>query len=93
MPMKNPSHPGLLVRECIDSAELTITAAAERLGVARQTLINLVNEQGGISPEMAVRLEKFGWSSADHWMRMQMAYDLAQVRIYQDDIQVHPSGP
>lgn len=91
MTMKNPAHPGLLVRECIHGAELTITAAAQRLGVARQTLNNLVNEQGGISPEMAVRLEKIGWSSADLWLRMQMNYDLAQVRTYQDDI--HVSGP
>lgn len=93
MAMKNPAHPGRLVRQCVEDQELTITAAAARLGVRRQTLNNLVNENASISPEMAVRLEKLGWSTADLWMRMQMNYDLAQVRARQSEIEVHPEGP
>jgi addiction module HigA family antidote len=64
MIMKNPPHPGLVVlQECIEPLELTITDAAEALGVSRNTLSELVNEKRGISPEMAVRLSKVfgGW--------------------------------
>lgn len=96
MAMKNPVHPGSIVREdCIKASELTVTDAAKQLGVARQTLNNLVNEKAAVSAEMAIRLEKMGWSSADAWMRMQMNYDLAQVRARAEEIIVQPgpSGP
>ncbi len=86
MPMKNPSHPAALVRGSIEELGLTITDAAKMLGVTRQTLNNLVNEKSSLSAEMAIRLEKLGWSNAEHWMRMQMAYDMAQVRARQDEI-------
>lgn len=89
MAMKRPPHPGRTVREdCINASGLSVTDAAERLGVIRQTLSNLLNEKSGISPEMALRLEKMGWSKADHWLRLQMNYDLAQVRERSDEIQV-----
>ena len=66
MPMKNPPHPGKHVRlDCIEPLNLSITAAAKALGVTRQALNNLVNEKSGISPEMAIRLEKMGWGTAD----------------------------
>lgn len=85
MPMKNPPHPGRIVRQdCIDAMGLAVTQAAELLCVTRQTLSNLVNEKSGISAEMAIRLEKLGWSTAAHWMRLQAAYDLAQARRFQD---------
>ena len=72
MPMKDPPHPGRVVRQdCIDALELTVTRAAKLLGVTRQTLSNLVNERAGISAEVAIRPEKLGWSMADHWMRLQ----------------------
>ncbi len=91
MPMKNPPHPGKHVRmNCIEPLNITVTKAAQALGVTRQTLNNLVNEKSSISPEMAVRLEKMGWGVADSWMRLQMAYDLSQVRQYADQINVHP---
>ena len=62
MTMKNPPHPGLSVRhDCIEALDLTITEAAEILGVTRQTLNNLVNGKAGISPEMAIRLDKRRW--------------------------------
>jgi addiction module HigA family antidote len=81
MLMKNPPHPGSLVREeCLAPFGLSVTAAAKALGVTRQALNNVVNEKAGISPEMAVRLAKAFGSSADTWLRMQMLYDLAQVR-------------
>ena len=87
MPMKNPPHPGLLVRhECIEPLGLTVTRAAEGLGVTRQALNNLVNGKAGISPEMAVRLAKAFGSTPGFWLRLQLNYDLAQVR--QDAIEV-----
>jgi addiction module HigA family antidote len=87
MPMKNPPHPGQLVRhECIEPLGLTITKAAEGLGVTRQALNNLVNGKAGISPEMAVRLAKAFGCTPEFWLRLQLNYDLAQVR--QDAIAV-----
>ena len=65
----------------------------ELLGVTRQALNNLVNEKAGISAEMAIRLEKIGWSTADHWMRVQAAYELAQARHTQDQIKVEHYEP
>ncbi len=89
MPMKNPIHPGLIVKhDCLEPLGLTVTAAAEALGVSRSTLSNVLNGRAGISPEMAIRLEKAGWITADTWLRMQMAYDLAQARKHEDEIKV-----
>ncbi len=93
MSMKKPAHPGALIREdCIKASGLTITEAAKCLGVIRQTLDKVVNERGGISAEMAIRLEKMGWSNAEHWRRMQMAYDMAQVRARQGEIIVQAAA-
>ena len=81
MSMLNPPHPGRIVRqECIEALDLSVTEAAKVLGVTRQALNNLVNEKAAISPEMAIRLEKVFGSTADTWLRMQAAYDLAQAR-------------
>jgi addiction module HigA family antidote len=89
MPMKNPPHPGRIVRqECLEALGLTVTAAAAALGVTRQALNNLVNEKAGVSPEMAVRLAKAFGSSPETWLRMQAAYDLARIR--PDRIKVSP---
>src|SRR6516165_2083019 len=91
MTMKNPPHPGLSVRhDCIEPCGLTITDAAEVLGVTRQTLNNLVNGKAGISPEMAIRLDKAFGGGAETWLRLQMAYDLAQARRHEADIDVKP---
>ena len=87
MPMKNPPHPGRIVRQdCVEPLGLTITEAAKVLRVTRQTLNNLVNGKAGISPEMAVRLAKAFGGSAEMWLRLQVNYDLAQLR--QDEIDV-----
>jgi antitoxin HigA-1 len=91
MPMKNPPHPGMHVRmTCLEPLGLTVTAAAQALGISRQALNNLVNEKAGISAEMAIRLEKMGWGTADGWLRLQMNYDLAQARNRADQITVRP---
>jgi antitoxin HigA-1 len=81
MPMKNPPHPGgFVLDECIEPLGLTITQAAEALGVTRVTLSELVNGRRGISPEMAVRLSKAFGGSAESWLVQQAQYDLAQVK-------------
>ncbi len=87
MPMKNPPHPGRIVRQdCIEPLGLTITGAAKVLGVTRQALNNVVNGKAGISPEMAVRLSKAFGGSAEMWIRLQSNYDLAQVRVEEIDV-------
>ncbi len=81
MTMKNPPHPGRILRqECIEPLGLTITEAASRLGVKRQTLNNLVNEKAGISPEMSIRLSKAFGSRPEVWLGLQMQYDLAKAQ-------------
>ena len=62
-------------------------------GGARHTLSRVIHGQSGISPEMAIRLEKADWSNADHWLRLQAAYDLAQARKRQDSILVRRYSP
>ncbi|MBI4480393.1 MAG: HigA family addiction module antidote protein [Acidobacteria bacterium] len=80
MRMKNPPHPGQIVRqECIEPLGLTVTRAARSLRITRQTLNNLVNGRSGISPEMAIRLSKAFGSSPEVWLGLQMEYDLAQA--------------
>lgn len=81
MPMKNPSHPGSIVRhDCLEPLGLSVTDAAKVLRVTRQTLNNLVNGNAGVSAEMAVRLSKAFGSEPEFWLRLQMNYDLAEVR-------------
>src|SRR5712691_3396980 len=81
MSMHNPPHPGLTVRhDCLEPLGLTVTEGAKVLGVTRQALNNLVNGKAGISPEMAVRLSNAFGTTPETWLRLQMAYDLAQVQ-------------
>ena len=94
MTMKNPPHPGYSIREnCLQPLGLSVTEAAEVLGVARHTLSRVLNGHAAISPDMAIRLEKAGWSSADFWLRRQTSYDLAQARRYEDRIRVERYQP
>ena len=89
MPMKNPVHPGRIVRhDCLEPLALTVTAAAKVLGVTRQTLNNIIHGKSGISPEMAIRLSKAFGSTPETWLRMQLAYDLAQARKKESKIKV-----
>ena len=89
MPMKNPPHPGLSVRhDCLEPLGLNVTEAAKRLGVSRKQLSDIVNGHAGISPEMAIRLDKAFGAGADMWLRLQAAYDLAQAMKHADEIKV-----
>lgn len=89
MPMKNPAHPGRIVRSaCLEPLGLSVTAGAKILGVTRQTLTKIVNGKSGISAEMAIRLAKAFGSTAEIWVRMQASYDLAQARKNESKINV-----
>ena len=89
MSMCDPPHPGRSIREnCLIPLGLSVTAAAEVLGVARHTLSRVLNGHAAISPEMAIRLEKAGWSSAEFWLRRQTTYDLVQARKREHQIDV-----
>lgn len=89
MPMRNPPHPGRIIRqECIEALGLTVTEGAKALGVSRNALSELVNERRGISPEMAIRLDKAFGGGAETWHRMQAAYDMAQAMKNADKIRV-----
>src|SRR4029077_7797513 len=94
MPMKNPPHPGHSIKDaCLDPLHLSVTEAAKVLGIARHTFSRILNGRAGVSPEMAIRLEKAGCSNADHWMRLQTAYDLAQARLRERQIKVRRYQP
>ena len=70
MPMNNPTHPGRSIKEnCLVPLGLSVTEGAKVLGVARHTLSRVLNGHASVSPEMAIRLEKAGWSSAEFWLR------------------------
>lgn len=87
MAMKAPAHPGLSIKDnCLVPLDLSVTEAAKLLGVARHTLSRVLNGRAAISPEMAIRFEKAGWSNAEFWLRRQTAYDLAQARKHEDQI-------
>ena len=87
MAMKSPAHPGRSIKEnCLVPLGLSVTETADILGVTRYTLSRVLNGRAGISPEMAIRFEKAGWSNAEFWLRCQTAYDLAQARQNEDRI-------
>lgn len=79
-PMLNPPHLGELVRESMDDMGWNVTETATRLGCERGTLSRLLNGRAGVSANMALALEDIGWGTAEHWMRMQASYELAQAR-------------
>jgi addiction module HigA family antidote len=80
MDMKNPPHPGELIGDTLGELKISVSVAARGLGITRQQLHNVIAGRSGITPEMAVKLEKAIGSTADTWLRMQMNYDLAKVR-------------
>ena len=91
MKLYNPPHPGEVLKElCIEPLDLTITEAAEALGVSRKTLSAILNGRAGISPEMAIRLSKAFGTSAESWLSQQMQYDLWQAEQAADSIVVKP---
>jgi antitoxin HigA-1 len=88
MAMKNPPHPGEMIGDALEELGVSISAAAKSLGVTRQQIHNVIAGRSVITPEMALRLEKGLGSSADTWLRMQINYDLAQVRARTKSIKV-----
>ncbi len=89
MPMKNPPHPGRSIRAaCLEPLGLSVTDGAMALGVTRQALNNVINGRSGVSPQMAIRLSKAFGSTPETWLRMQLAYDLAQARKGENKIRV-----
>lgn len=89
MAMKDPVHPGVIVREdCLKPLALSVSEGARRLGVGRQTLSHLINEKASVSIEMAYRLSKAFGSTPETWLGMQLAYDLAKSRDLEKKIKV-----
>ena len=87
--MKNPLHPGGIVRrQCLEPLGLSVTRAASGLGVTRQALSELLNGHTGVSVEMAIRLSKAFGSTPETWLGMQMAYDLQRALDRADEIEV-----
>ena len=94
MAMNNPPHPGFSVRyDCLEPLGLNVTEAAKRLGVSRKQLSDIVNGHAGISPEMAIRLDKAFGGGAETWYRLQAAYDLAQAMKRANEIKVDRLSP
>ena len=94
MPMKNPPHPGRSIKiDCLEPLGLTVTEGAKVLGVARSTLSRVINGQAAITPEMAIRLAKAFGSIPETWLKMQQAFDLAEMRAKEDDIQMERYHP
>ena len=87
--MRNPPHPGeIIMYECLEPLGLTVTRAAQGLGVTRQALSDLVNEKAGVSVEMSIRLSRAFGSTPETWLGMQTAYDLWQARERAQEIEV-----
>jgi antitoxin HigA-1 len=89
MPMKNPPHPGDLIRtEVIEALGLSVTKAAEILQVRRATLSDLLHGKAALTPDMALRIEKAFGPEMDHLLRMQLAYDVSRTRAHAKDIPI-----
>ncbi|MGF3027760.1 HigA family addiction module antitoxin [Methylobacterium aquaticum] len=89
--MHDPAHPGQLIRQrCLEPAGLSVTKAAEGLGVTRKSLSELLNGHNGVSPEMALRLELAGFSKAEVWLEAQIQRDLWEIRQRAGSLQVRP---
>ncbi len=92
--MKNPPHPGLSVRyDCLEPLGLSVTDAARKLGISRKQLSDVVNCRSGISPEMAIRLDKAFGGGAETWYRLQSAYELSQAMGKANQIKVRRLSP
>lgn len=90
MAIHNPIHPGLIVKDAlIDNTDLTVTEAANRLGVTRTTLSRLLNGKSHISPEMALRLSKLFGNSIEMWINLQAQYDVWQIRQHSEEMEIH----
>ena len=92
MAMHQPSHPGEVLKQLvIEPLDLSLTDVAEHLNISRKTLSRIVNTKSAISPEMAVRLELvFQKPSAEHWLRLQNAYDLWNAKQQKNELHIQP---
>ena len=89
MLMHNPPHPGSVIKElCLEPLGLSVTEAAQALGVSRKTLSSILNCKAGISPEMAVRLSIAFNTSSESWMNQQTQYDLWEAEKHRDKLDV-----
>ena len=89
MLMHNPPHPGEIIKElCLEALELSVTHAAEALGVSRKTLSSIINGKSGISPEMAVRLSIAFDTSSESWLNQQTQFDLWQAEQHRKELRV-----
>lgn len=89
MLMHNPPHPGEVLRElCLEPLDISVTAAAEALGVSRKTLSALLNGKAGISPEMAIRLSIAFDTSAESWLNQQSQYELWHAEQHRKELNV-----
>ena len=88
MPMKNTVHPGELAKANLDELKISVADAAKAMLVTRQQLHNVIRGKSAVSPMMALRFEKAFGGSADMWLRMQAAYDLAQARKHQSKMKI-----
>ena len=79
-PMFNPPHPGSVLKDAVRGLKLTVSQAAERLGVDRVSLSRVLNEKAAVSVEMALRLAKALNTSPDVWLGMQQAHDIWQAK-------------
>lgn len=94
MAMKNPLHPGVLIRtEIMETVGLTVSDAADVLKVRRATLSDLLNGKAALSAEMALRIEKAFGPKMDHLLVMQLAYDVAQARAHDADLDIKRFEP
>lgn len=92
MAMKNPPHPGKLIDANLEELGLSVAETAKAIKVTRQQLYNVIRGKSAISPDMAIRLEKAFGGSADFWLTMQTAFDLAQARKHQGKISIRRLG-
>ena len=92
MQMKNPNHPGDIIRDCLDELGVNVTDGAKALGVTRAALSRALNRKAAVSAEMAVRLEKALGSTAGFWLRLQLNYDLAHIRARSREIHARRLG-
>ena len=91
MKMYNPPHPGEIIKGLwLDPMSVTITEAAQAMGVSRKTLSKIVNGKGRVTPEIALRLSIALGSSAESWLGHQAAYDLWEMEQHRDDLHVVP---
>ena len=88
MSMKNPAHPGLMIKDDLEALGLSTAEAAAGLGVTRQQLHNVISGRSSITAEMSLRLECAIGGTAEHWLRMQLAYDLAKVRLHSEKLAI-----